>query len=121
MRLLRIPPIAALAAAATLAVGAPPAGAIGPTPVGGFGAIPIGGTQSPSGGVSTTGCGTAVGSELQGRGGGNDVAVCGAGLTFVAPSVGPINAVVGPTIITPAFVGNTIVVSAGNVAVGVGP
>jgi hypothetical protein len=120
MRLLRIPPIAALAAAA-LAVGAPAAGAAGPTPFGGFGTIPIGGLQSPGPGVGTAACGPAVGTDLQGRTGGSDISVCGSGLTFIAPDVGPISSVIGPTIITAAFVGNTTVTSAGNVAVGIGP
>jgi hypothetical protein len=72
------------------------------------------------GGVATAGCGPAVGADLQGRTGGSDITVCGSGPTFIAPDVGPIATVIGPTIITPAFVGNTVIVSAGNVALGVG-
>jgi hypothetical protein len=121
MRLLRISPIAALGAAAALAVGAPAAGAAGLTPFGGVGTTPIGGLQSPGAGVGTTACGAGVGADLQGRTGGNDISVCGSGLTFIAPAVGPVSSVIGPTIITAAYVGNTTVTSAGNVAVGIGP
>jgi hypothetical protein len=39
------------------------------------------------------------------------------GLTFIGPSVGQVATVIGPTIMTPGFVG-TIVQANGNVAVG---
>jgi hypothetical protein len=121
MTLLRIPPIAALGAAAALAIGAPAAGAQIPTAVAGLGTTPLGSLgPAVGGGVAASGCGGATGADLQGRTGGNGITVCGSGLTFIAPSVGPISTVIGPTIITPAFVGNTVIVSAGNVALGVG-
>jgi hypothetical protein len=122
MTLLRIPPIAALGAAAALAIGVPAAGAQIPAPVAGLGTTPVGTLGGPAvgGGVATAGCGPAVGADLQGRTGGSDITVCGSGPTFIAPDVGPIATVIGPTIITPAFVGNTVIVSAGNVALGVG-
>jgi hypothetical protein len=128
MRLLRIPPIAVLGAAVALAVGAPAAGATVPIPFGG--SIPIGGQESVGSGVGpqstgagtgASGCGPSVGSELLGRTGGQDATICSAGLVFVGPAVGAVSSVIGPTIISPAVVGNSIIVSAGSVAVGVGP
>jgi hypothetical protein len=128
MRLLRIPPIAVLGAAAALAVGAPAAGASVPIPFGGFGTTSGGlsagsgfGPQSTGAGTGTSGCGPSVGSELLGRTGGQDATICGAGLVFVGPAVGQVSSVIGPTIISPAVVGNSIIVSGGSVAVGVGP
>jgi hypothetical protein len=54
----------------------------------------------------------------QGPTGGTGTNVCqGSGLVFVAPSVGQVATVIGPTIIGPATVGNAIV-SAGDVAAG---
>ena len=127
MRLLRIPPIAALGAAAALAVGAPAAGASAPIPLGGFGSsggLSAGsgfGPQSTGAGTATSGCGPAAGSQLLGRTGGQNATICNAGLVFVGPAVGQVSTVIGPTIISPAVVGNGIIVSAGSVAVGVGP
>jgi hypothetical protein len=119
--------VTALAVAAALAVGAPAASATtaatplptawAPTAFGGFPDMPIG---TPSGaGIGTAGlCGSATGNEGQGRTGGNDTQVCmGSGLSFIGPSVGQIATVIGPTIISPAVVG-TSVVSAGNATVG---
>jgi hypothetical protein len=129
MRLLRIPPIAALGAAAALAVGAPAAGATVPIPFGGVGTIPIGGLSAGSGfgpqstgaGTGTSGCGSSAGTQLLGRTGGQNATICDAGLVFVGPAVGQVSSVIGPTIISPAVVGNSFIVSAGSVAVGVGP
>lgn len=56
--------------------------------------------------------------EGQGGTGGTENKICqGAGLVFVAPSVGQVATVVGPTIIGPSQVG-TVVVSPGNVVAG---
>jgi hypothetical protein len=129
MRLLRIPPIAVLGAAAALAVGAPAAGATVPIPFGGFGSTPVGGqsigsgvgAQSTGAGTGTSGCGPGIGSQLVGRTGGQEATICNAGLVFVGPAVGQVSSVIGPTIISPAVVGNSFIVSGGSVAVGVGP
>jgi hypothetical protein len=122
MTLLRTPVVAVLAATAVLAVGAPAAGAATastypfsvPTAFAGFQGTPIGGLSSPI--TSPTGaCGTTT-VEGQGRTGGSTAQVClGAGLSFIGPS-SSVSTVVGPTIITPAFVGTSIV-SGGNVAI----
>jgi hypothetical protein len=88
----RMPLVAALAATAALAVGAPAAGAevVGP-------------------------CGTST-IDGQGRTGGTATQMCaGAGPSFTGPSIGQIATVVGPTIVSP---GGISIVSAGNVAVG---
>jgi hypothetical protein len=93
--LLRMPLIAALAAIVVLAARAPVAGASS---------------------IPTAGC-VSSGLDWQGRVGGNTNQACvGAGLSFVGPS-SAISMVVGPTIITPAFVGTSIV-AGGNVAIG---
>jgi hypothetical protein len=122
MTLLRTPLVAVLAATAVLAVGAPVAGAATassypfsiPTAFAGFGGTPIGGL--PISGLLPTGaCGTTT-IEGQGRTGGSTDQVClGAGLSFIGPS-SSVSTVIGPTIITPAFVGTSIV-SGGNVAI----
>jgi hypothetical protein len=100
--------VAALAAIAALAISAPAAGAQ-PVPV-----APIGGGA----GLATIPTGACISATSgQGRTGGTDNLVCtGAGLVFVGPS-SAVNSVIGPTIITPAFVG-TVIVSGGNVAIG---
>ena len=127
MRLLRIPSIAALGAAAALAVGVPAAGASVPIPFGGFGTgggVSTGtgfGPQSTGAGTGTSGCGSSAGTQLLGRTGGQNATICDAGLVFVGPAVGQVSSVIGPTIISPAVVGNSFIVSAGSVAVGVGP
>jgi hypothetical protein len=106
--------VAALAAIAALAVGAPAAGA---QPIGPFTGVPV----APVGGLAgltnipTGAC--ISGTAGQGRTGGTDTLVCsGAGLVFVGPS-SAVNTTIGPTIITPAFVG-TVIVSGGNTAIG---
>jgi hypothetical protein len=44
--------------------------------------------------------------------------VCAGGLSFVGPTIGQIDSVIGPTIISPAVVGNSISVSSGSNIVG---
>jgi hypothetical protein len=129
---LRKPIVAALAAAAALAVGAPSAGARTaptdhfsiPAAYGGFEGTPLTDVAFPSGGVGTAitpgPCGESRGAEGQASTGGTSNQAClGAGLSFVGPSVGQVASVTGPTIIGPVFIG-TSVVSAGSAAVGVG-
>ena len=103
-----------LAVAAVLGAGAPAATAI--TPI--FQGIPFGGVPGDflGGAASIAGpCGTSVGQVDQGGTAGTITSVCaGTGLTFVAPQIGQIASVIGPTIISPAIVGNSIVVAAGN-------
>ena len=120
MKRLRSHFVGALAATATLAVGAPAAGASTlpsgqlstPTAFAPYPGTPIG-AALPGGA-----CGNAVVGEALGRTGGNDIEACvGAGLSFIGPSIGQIATVIGPTTISPAVVGGSIV-SAGNVAVG---
>ena len=67
--------------------------------------------------AGATGACDPVVSGGQGPAGNAESLVCqGAGLTFVAPSIGQIASVIGPTIISPAVVGNQIITSAGSVA-----
>jgi hypothetical protein len=110
----RTPLLAPLAATFAFAAGAPAADAatlpkLGsyklPTSFAGFPAYPAAGSA----------CGNTVGPEGQGRTGGNDVTVCGYGLTFVGPQ-SAITTTVGPTIIAAGFAG-TVITSAGNVAI----
>jgi hypothetical protein len=116
MMLLRTPLVAALAAAAALAVGVPAAGAsTGLASPAQFQGTPIGGLSIPAS-IPGGGCVTSS-IEGQARTGGNAIQAClGAGLSFIAPATN-VSSVVGPTIITPAFVGTSIV-SGGNVAIG---
>ena len=123
MMLLRKRLVAALAVTATLAVGAPAAGANAistdffsmPTHFAGFQGTPIGALSVPVN-LPTGACGTTS-IEGQGRTGGSAAQACvGAGLSFIGPSSN-VSTVIGPTIITPAFVGTSIV-SGGNVAIG---
>jgi hypothetical protein len=93
-------------AAAALAVSAPAAGAA--TPPG------LPGTVGPGSGT----CSGVVVNPGEIRTGDAEHQQC-AVLGFIGPSVGQIASVVGPTIISPSFVG-TAVVSAGNVVIGVG-
>jgi hypothetical protein len=104
----RMPLLAALAAAAALIGAAPAAGQTPwPTAVPPVGGVPFGGP-----GINNTSipgpCGTSSSAG----------ACVGAGLSFIGPSVGQIASVIGPTIISPAVVGNNIAVSAGDAAVG---
>lgn len=119
---LRTSLIAALAAIVLLAAGAPAAGAsISPAlfsaPVtSGLPGTPVGGVPVATGTIPAGGCVTST-IDGQGRVGGNANQACvGAGLSFVGPS-SAISTVVGPTIITPAFVGTSIV-AAGSVRIG---
>jgi hypothetical protein len=109
--------VAVLAAMSALAVGVPAAGA-STTPTASFTTPFVGwptGSEGPGAGVAGP-CGSATGSEVQGRPGGTENLVCGTGLIFIAPAVGQIDSVVGPTIISPAVVGASIV-TGNNVAV----
>jgi hypothetical protein len=61
-------------------------------------------------------CATGDTPSQQGATGGTTNSICqGSGVVFVAPSVGQVATVMGPTIIGPSNVG-TVVVSAGDVA-----
>jgi hypothetical protein len=106
---------AALAVTAVLAVGA----RAGSARADGFPSFPfpgapgLGGPTLGAGGAAFAGPCASASQEGQGPTGGTANEVCGAGLTFIGPSIGQIASVVGPTIIGPAAVGN-IVVSAGN-------
>jgi hypothetical protein len=107
----RKPLLAPLAAAVALAASAPAADAAVPklnfklpTSYAGLPSFPTG-----------SACGNTVGPEGQGRTGGNDVTVCGYGLTFVGPQ-SSITSTIGPTIIAAGFAG-TVITSAGNVAI----
>jgi hypothetical protein len=64
-------------------------------------------------------CSTPTADENQGNVAGTNNQICqgGGGLVFVAPAVGQVATVVGPTIIGPSQVG-TVVVSPGNVMAG---
>jgi hypothetical protein len=112
--------LAALAGCAALAVGAPIASA-SPVPTGFGGGVggplnlgPIGNNPAVAWGP----CGTPTGAEGQGGTGGTAQQSCvGAGLSYVGPAIGQIATVIGPTIISPGFVG-TVIVSAGNAAAG---
>jgi hypothetical protein len=106
--------IAALAATAALAVGAPAASASPvPTAFGRFAGMPMGVPSVPGDILAAGGCVTAT-SDVLGRTGGINIQSCG--LSFIGPAT-QISTVIGPTIITPAFVGSSIV-AGGNVAVG---
>ncbi|HTE61129.1 MAG TPA: hypothetical protein VK631_12320 [Solirubrobacteraceae bacterium] len=108
--------VAALAAGAVLAAGAPAADANPIAP--GFGVgVPI--VASPGPGFSAAGpCSDSRGTEGQGGTARISNQVCmGSGLSFVGPAVAQIASVVGPTIIGPSAVG-TVIVSAGNAAAG---
>lgn len=120
--------LAALAAIAALAVTAPAAGAstfatpafADPGGVGAFQATPGLSAAAVAGTVSSLAgpCATATGQHGQGATAGTVAQVCtGSGLTFIAPAVGQISSIVGPSIITPGPVG-TVVVAAGNASVG---
>ena len=83
-----------------------------------IGMLAIGGPmQSASAELDPGSCGDTTSWGQGDVGGGGSVVCQGSGLVFVAPSVGQIATVVGPTIIGPSEVG-TIVVSPGNVNAG---
>lgn len=112
--------VAMVGACAALAVGAPGASASTlplPTGVGGLGGLV---NLGPGNNPAVAGaCGTPTGAEGQGGTGGTSAQAClGAGLSFIGPQIGQIASVIGPTIISPGFVGNNIVVSAGDGAAG---
>ena len=93
-----------------LAVGAPAASAsLSTVPALG---VPNGGA---AGSVGPAGpCADVTPHSGQGATAGTNAQVClGSGLSFVAPQIGQIATVIGPTIIGPAVVG-TLIVSAGN-------
>jgi hypothetical protein len=113
--LLRRTSVAAAAAIAALAVGAPVAGAFTWPPSAGFPAVSA--AVPAAAGQAVGPCGT-ISDEGQGRASGNEASVCqGSGLAFIGPSVGQLATIVGPTIISPGFVG-TVILTTGNVAVG---
>jgi hypothetical protein len=114
---LRRPLIAALAATAALAVGAPAASASTvrvPTTFARLQARQIAALSTPSNAVAGP-CGIATTDEGQSRTGGTSTQACvGAGPTFIGPEVGQNATVIGPT---PAVAGVSIV-AGGNVAIG---
>jgi hypothetical protein len=59
-------------------------------------------------------CGSATANQVQGRTG-TTAQVCG-GLSFIGPAVGQISGAIGPTIISPAVVGSSIVTGTNIVA-----
>jgi hypothetical protein len=113
---------AALAALGVLAVG-PSAASATPGPPAQAGGWPYGATApSSAAGAAVAPVGTgpcaAVSTEGQGPTGENPTQICvGSGLVLVAPAVGQIASVIGPTIIGPAVIG-TLVSSAGSSTVG---
>ena len=97
-----------LAVVLALAVVAPAARAQVPVPVG----------AASSSGNLVGPCATNTGGPDAGVPGAT-AAVCGSGLTFVAPAIGRIESVIGPTIISPGFAG-VVTVSGGSAFVGPG-
>jgi hypothetical protein len=83
-----------------------------------FAGIPLGAGPVGAGGSQLSGaCGESIGQHGQGAAGGNATQVCtGAGLTLVAPQVGQVASIVGPTVIGPAIV--ISITSAGSGAIG---
>ena len=69
------------------------------------------GVGVPSAGLGASPCGTAV---AGGNGSPGAPAVCAGGLSFVGPTIGQITSVIGPTIISPAVVGTTVIVAGGS-------
>jgi hypothetical protein len=104
--------MALAAAIAALAVGVPAAGAITWPTFAGVPPVAPGDLSLP--GDAAGPCGT-ISNEGVGRAGGNEASICqGAGLAFIGPSVGAVATIMGPTIMSPGFVG-TIIQSTGNV------
>jgi hypothetical protein len=109
--------VAALAFCAAVALNAPRANAI-TTPVGAFGAPGIVFPVANSPGNALAPCTLAVAPQVQaGTAGTINQACLGSGLSFIGPSIGQVAAVIGPTIIGPVFLGNSVV-AAGNAAAG---
>lgn len=114
----RKPRLAPLGALAALAVGAPAADAAVPklslkSPAA-YARLQAAYPVVPGAGCANTNGGTDI--EGQGRSGGNDIFACGnVGLTFIGPATA-INSTVGPTIISPGFVG-TVITTNGNIAI----
>jgi hypothetical protein len=69
------------------------------------------GVGVPSAGLGASPCGTAV---AGGQGSPVAPAVCASGLSFVGPTIGQIASVIGPTIISPAVVGTSVIVASGS-------
>jgi hypothetical protein len=114
---------AVLAATAVVGGGASTASASTPAIPLPTGVLPFLGTTVGAGPVGAGGsqlsgaCGTSTGQHGQGAAGGTATQVCtGAGLTLVAPQVGQVASVVGPTVIGPAIV--ISITSAGDGAIG---
>jgi hypothetical protein len=107
--------LAALAIIAALALGAPVASAEAVP-----GGLLPGGVGSSAGGGAVSGpCAESTAGQGQGRVGAATQLSCTAGgLVFNGPQIGQISSVIGPTIISPGFVG-TVVVTSGDAAVGV--
>ena len=77
------------------------------------------GVGVPATGLGASPCGTGV---AGGQGSPSAPGVCSGGvLSFIGPTIGQIDSVIGPTIISPGFVGNTVVVSSGSNVVTPGP
>jgi hypothetical protein len=120
-----LPLVAALLATATLAVGAPAAIAATaltnqfpmPTASPGIQGWRLGASSGlrDAADAAAGPCGSATGSEVVGRKG-TTAQVCG-GLSFVGPAIGEITTVIGPTIISPAVVGSSIV-NGSNIVIG---
>jgi hypothetical protein len=116
--------VSALVVGAAIGVSAPAAGAsTGPVPQFAF---PTAGFSAPTFGLPAGGsgnvlgaCGASTGPQGNGATGGTAVQVCQApgALSYVAPAVGQISSIVGPTIIGPA-VGVSVIQSAGSVGGG---
>jgi hypothetical protein len=108
--------LAAIAVAGAL-IGLPQAAGAQPLPAFSGWTSPLGGVAVgvPSTGLAASPCGTGV---AGGQGSPAAPAVCAGGLSFVGPTIGQIDSVIGPTIISPAVVGNSISVSSGSNIVG---
>jgi hypothetical protein len=106
--------LAPLAAAVALAAAAPAADAASyksPTSYARLQGVGVPVVPAIHGGCANTNGGTDI--EGVGRANGNDIYSCGYGLTYIGPATS-IASVVGPTIISPGFVG-TVITSTGNI------